>query len=56
MNYGLITPAIWQDIHPDLMIHVLTTTVTIPYGIAYYEPLSEPAARFVDLIRKENGL
>ncbi len=53
-GYGLICPAIWQDLHPDIQVHMLTTTVLIPYGIAYFEPLSPVAQRFLNLIKKDN--
>ncbi len=54
MNYGLISPAIWQDIHPDIEAHILTTTITIPYGVAFYLPI-KPAARRLMNIMEQDG-
>ena len=51
----LFTPAVWQDIHPSLVVHGFEKRFTVPYGLIH-EPkpsgavraLLEVAAEFAD--------
>ena len=56
LGYALLTPAIWQDIYPDLSLRVLSITETVPYGIAFYKPVKPAAEKLKELIEREQKI
>ncbi len=56
LGYALLTPAIWQDIYPDLSLRVLSITETVPYGIAFYKPVTPAADKLKKLIEREQKI
>lgn len=57
-NQVLLTPEIWQDIHPALIVHPLESPFTVPYGLIYALELSSQAQLMVstilDLLKTEH--
>ncbi|MDO4554091.1 MAG: LysR family transcriptional regulator [Lachnospiraceae bacterium] len=51
-NQLMITPAIWQDIHPTLKVIPFETEITVPYGLLYTDNLCTKAQLFIDSIKE----
>lgn len=49
-GHVLMTPAIWEDIHPALKVHQLRDARTCPYGIIYAKDPSPQTRRFLEVI------
>ncbi|MDO4554507.1 MAG: hypothetical protein Q4B70_05100 [Lachnospiraceae bacterium] len=47
----MVTPSIWQDIHPSLKTIPFETEITVPYGLLYAETLCSKAQLFIDTIK-----
>lgn len=51
-NQVLLTPQIWQDIHPSLLVHPLKVECLVPYGLIYARELSTQAQLLISIIQK----
>lgn len=51
-NQILLTPEIWQDIHPTLLIHPLEERFSVSYGLIYALELSGQAQLLVSTIKE----
>lgn len=50
-NQIIITPAVWQDIHPSLKVIPLKPEITIPYGLIYSKHLCSKAYLLIESIK-----
>lgn len=47
----MVTPAIWQDIHPTLKVIPFEINVSVPYGLLYVDNLCSKAQLFINSIK-----
>lgn len=51
-NKILVSPTIWEDIHPSLKVHPLEEAFSIPYGLIYAKTPTPAVAAFLEAIER----
>ncbi len=46
----LVSPSIWEDIHPSLKVHPAEEAFTVPYGLIYAKDATKAEATFLEAI------